>query len=84
MSCPFTFGNDGVFYFTRRILKELRHHYGSPRIAYSLRTRSVRVAEARARWAADQLGEYWYHVRSQAIELPGKQRKPRPTCSARR
>ncbi|WP_407497037.1 DUF6538 domain-containing protein, partial [Pseudooceanicola sp. MF1-13] len=72
ISCPFTFVKGGIFYFTRRIPKELRDHYTSPRIAYSLRTRSARVAEARARRAADQLDEYWYHLRSQISQLPGK------------
>ncbi|MEX1235004.1 MAG: DUF6538 domain-containing protein [Roseovarius sp.] len=37
ISRPFTFVKDEVFYFSRRIPKELRHHYSSPRIAYSLR-----------------------------------------------
>lgn len=68
----FTFVKEGVFYFSRRIPKVLRDHYTSPRIAYSLRTRSARIAEARARRAADQLDEYWYHLRSQVRDLPGK------------
>jgi hypothetical protein len=69
---PFTFVKDGVFYFSRRIPMELKSHYLSPRIAYSLRTRSAKIAEARARRAADQLDEYWYHLRSQEVALPGK------------
>ena len=40
ISRPFTFVKDGVFYFSRRIPKELRDHYTSPRIAYSLKTKS--------------------------------------------
>lgn len=72
ISRPFTFVKDGVFYFSRRIPRELKRHYTSPRIAYSLRTRSPKVAEARARRAADQLDEYWYHLRSQETDLPGK------------
>ena len=72
ISPTFTFVKDGVFYFSRRIPSELRRHYTSPRIAYSLRTRSPKVAEARARRAADQLDEYWYHLRSQEKDLPGK------------
>lgn len=71
-SPTFTFVKDGVFYFSRRIPKELKCHYTSPRIAYSLRTRSPKVAEARARKAADQLHEYWYHLRTQEKDLPGK------------
>ena len=39
------------FILSRRIPKELRRHYTSPRIAYSLRTRSAKVADARARKA---------------------------------
>ncbi|WP_133489370.1 DUF6538 domain-containing protein [Aliiroseovarius marinus] len=72
ISRPFTFVKDGVFYFSRRIPKELRDHYTSPRIAYSLRTKSPKIAEARARRAADQLDEYWYHLRCRDVELPGK------------
>ena len=72
ISPTFTFVKDGVFYFSRRIPHELKRYYTSPRIAYSLRTRSPRVAEARARKAADQLDEYWYHLRSRDTQLPGK------------
>lgn len=72
ISRPFTFVKDGVFYFSRRIPKELRNHYTSPRIAYSLRTKSPNIAEVRARRAADQLDEYWYHLRCRDAEIPGK------------
>ena len=72
ISPTFTFVKDGVFYFSRRIPNELKRHYTSPRIAYSLRTKSPRVAEARASKSADQLDEYWYHLRCQVTELPGK------------
>ena len=72
ISRPFTFVKDGVFYFSRRIPNELKCHYRSPRIAFSLRTKSPKIAEARARKAADQLDEYWYHLRCQDAKLPGK------------
>lgn len=72
ISPTFTFVKNGMFYFSRRIPKELSEHYTATRIAYSLRTKSARIAEARARRAADQLDEYWYHLRSQVIEMPGK------------
>ncbi|MFO8154085.1 DUF6538 domain-containing protein [Thioalkalivibrio sp.] len=72
ISRPFTFVKDGIFYFSRRVPNELKSHYTSPRIAFSLRTRSARIAEARARKAADQLDEYWYHLRCQDGKLPGK------------
>ena len=72
ISCPFTFVKGGVFYFSRRIPKELRDHYTSPRISFSLRTKSPKIACARAKKAADQLDEYWYHLRCKATDLPGK------------
>lgn len=72
ISPTFTFVKDEIFYFSRRIPRELLRHYTSPRIAYSLRTRSAKVADARARRAADQLDDYWFHLRSQDAELPGK------------
>jgi len=72
ISRPFTFLKEGVFYFSRRIPKELRDHYTSPRIAYSLSTKSPKIAEARAKRAADQLYEYWYHLRCRDADLPGK------------
>ena len=69
ISPTFTFVKDGIYYFSRRIPSELRRHCTSPRIAYSLRTRSAKIAEARARRAADQLDEYWYHLRSRDAKL---------------
>lgn len=72
ISPTFTFVKDDIFYFSRRVPRELLRHYTSPRIAYSLRTRSAKVADSRARRAADQLDDYWFHLRSQDAELPGK------------
>lgn len=71
-SLTFTFVKDGVYYFSRRIPSVLLRHYSSPRIAYSLRTRSEKIAESRARRADDQLDEYWFHLRSHDDQLPGK------------
>jgi len=71
-SAPYTFTKAGVFYIVRRIPLELQRHYTSKKIAYSLRTRSVAVATARAIRAASQLDEYWFHLRAQDSELPGK------------
>lgn len=87
ISPSFTFGKSGIYYFSRRIPSELVSHYTSPRIAFSLRTRSARIAEARARRAADQLDEYSFHLRSQSKELPGKhmlrlQRDPRAATAS--
>ena len=66
------FQKNGIWYFARRVPNDLRNHYVSNRISYSLRTRSRPVAVSRASRAAQQLDEYWYHLRPQNADLPGK------------
>ena len=73
----------GVYYFVRRVPSDLVHHYRSSRISYSLRTRSVRLASARARIAADKLDDYWFHLRVQTAEIPALHllnEKPKPVA----
>ncbi|WP_321830417.1 DUF6538 domain-containing protein [Thalassovita sp.] len=72
ISVPFSFKKSGIYYFERRVPRDLRRHYSSGKIAYSLRTRSAGVASSRAIKAAQQLDEYWYHLRLQRRDLPGK------------
>ncbi len=64
-AAPHSFVKDGIYYFCRRVPNDLRHHYTSTKISYSLRTRSVTVAASRAQRAAQKLDEYWYHPRVQ-------------------
>lgn len=73
-SVPHSFTKSGIYYFERRVPSDLLKHYNTKKIAYSLRTRSARVAAVRARRAADQLDYHWYHLRSRDTELPGKHR----------
>jgi len=68
---PYTFEKGGIFYFSRRVPSDLLNHYLSDRIAFSLRTKSSNVASSRARKAADQLDEYWYHLRAKSRPAPG-------------
>lgn len=79
ISPTFTFVKNGMFYFSRRIPKELSEHYTATRIAYSLRTKSARIAEARARRAADQLDEDWYHLQTQLGHGRGLDAQPIPS-----
>jgi integrase len=71
-AAPHSFVKDGVYYFIRRVPNDLRHHYTSKKISYSLRTRSVTVASSRAIRAAQKLDEYWFHLRVNDSDLPGK------------
>lgn len=71
-AAPYSFVKNGVFYFCRRVPTDLRNHYTSGKISYSLRTRSASVAASRATNAAQKLDEYWYHLRIKDSDLPGK------------
>ena len=71
-SIPFSFNKNGIYYFERRVPRDLLKHYSSCKISYSLRTRSSAVAASRAIRAAQQLDEYWYHLRIRDVDLPGK------------
>jgi integrase len=72
ISNRYTYRKDGVFYFQRRIPKDLLEHYSSPKIAFSLRTKSHPVALSRAAKAAERLDEHWYHLRATRGDLPGR------------
>ncbi|MEY8883291.1 DUF6538 domain-containing protein [Donghicola sp. XS_ASV15] len=69
---PYSFTKDGVYYFSRRIPSDLSHYYLASRIQYSLRTKAARVAASRSQRAAQQLDEYWYHLRLRQKNLPGQ------------
>ena len=71
-SAPFTFVKQGIFYFSRRVPSDLKHHYTAERISFSLRTRSASVARPRAERTVQKLDEHWYHLRNQDVDLPGK------------
>ena len=44
----YTFQMDGICYFSRRVPADLKRYYITGRISYSLRTKSIRDARARA------------------------------------
>ena len=48
ISNSYTFQKNGIWYFSRRVPADLQRHYRTNRIAYSLRTKSVRDARVRA------------------------------------
>lgn len=69
---PYSFVKDGIYYFTRRVPADLSAFYLTPRIQFSLRTKTARVAVGRAQRASQQLDEYWYHFRLKQKDLPGQ------------
>ena len=68
----YTFIKNGIWYFSRRIPADLRKHYKTGRISYSLRTRSVRDARIRAISDAAKLDRHWHILRISSDDLPGK------------
>jgi integrase len=72
ISARFVFRKRGVFYFVRRVPRDLASHYSSPRISFSLRTRSAAVAATRAAVAAERLERHWHFLRAPTTDLPGK------------
>jgi hypothetical protein len=54
---------NGIYYFQRRVPKNVRSHYKSHAIACSLKTRSRRIALRAASSLSLQLEEYWMTLR---------------------
>ena len=71
-SNSYTFQKCGVWYFSRRVPADLRRHYRTGRIAYSLRTKSIRDARVRAISDAAKLDRHWHILRISSDDLPGK------------
>jgi integrase len=71
-SNSYTFQKYGIWYFSRRVPADLRRHYRTGRIAYSLRTKSIRDARVRAMSDAAKLDRHWHILRISSDDLPGK------------
>ena len=71
-SNSYTFQKSGIWYFSRRIPQDLRRHYRTGRIAYSLKTKSIRDARTRAVSDAAKLDRHWHILRISSNDLPGK------------
>jgi len=58
----FTFNKDGIWYFSRRVPADLRRHYKTGRISYSLRTKSIRDARILVMSDAAKLDRHWHKI----------------------
>ena len=58
----------GIFYFGRRVPRDLQRFYGSPKVVLSLRTKSVRKAKRQAQRIAAKLEEQWDLLRLVHLE----------------
>jgi len=62
---PYLFRKRGIYYFSRRVPKDLLDHYERSKIVFSLRTKSCRAAKIKAASLASQLEEDWLTLRWQ-------------------
>ncbi len=67
---PYIYSREGIFYFTRRIPKDLNKHYRCLRITLSLRTRSENAARTKSLTLAAQLNEEWFTLRWRQKDNP--------------
>ena len=60
---PYAYIRDGIFYFNRRVPKDLSGYYRCPRIIVSLKTKSAQAAKVKSVSLASQLEEEWLTLR---------------------
>ena len=63
----------GVYYYTRRVPYDVRHHYASNRLSFSLRTKSNAGAFRAAQSVTQRLEDYWLGLRLQDMDIPAIQ-----------
>lgn len=72
LNVPYTYRKDGVYYLQRYVPEDVRQHYKTNRISFSLRTKSARDAMALARSASAKLEAYWHSLRLAYGEVPAQ------------
>jgi integrase len=70
ISVPYLYQKRGVFYFSRRVPKDLEAYYRCSKIALSLRTKSLKAAKAKSASLASQLEEEWLTLRWRRNDSP--------------
>ena len=66
----FTYRKDGVFYFSRRIPKDIKDRYEADKFVMSLHTKSRKAAARSAGAIAARLDEYWVSLRIARLSFP--------------
>ncbi len=61
---------DGIYYYIRRVPNDVRQHYASPRISFSLKTKSQHCAVRAASSVSQRLEDYWLGLRLQQMSIP--------------
>ena len=66
----YTYKKRGVFYFSKSVPKDVRHHYLKPRIIQSLKTKSQAQARYAAQKLVSRLDAYWSTFRIKEADIP--------------
>ena len=66
----YTYKKRGVFYFSKSVPKDVRHHYLKPRIIQSLKTKSQAQARYAAQKLVSRLDDYWSTLRIKEADIP--------------
>ena len=67
---PYAYARDSIYYFNRRIPKDLQRHYRCDRIIVSLHTKSPHAAKTKSVTLAAQLDEEWLILRWRQKDNP--------------
>jgi integrase len=70
ISVPYVYQKRGVYYFSRRVPKDLEGYYNCRKLALSLRTKSLKAAKAKSASLASQLEEEWLTLRWRRSDSP--------------
>ena len=60
----------GVYYYIRRIPYDVRQHYPSNRLSFSLKTKSYAGASRAAQSVTQRLEDFWLGLRLQDMDIP--------------
>ncbi|MDA0796146.1 MAG: site-specific integrase [Proteobacteria bacterium] len=65
-----TYTKRDIYYFSRVIPSDLRHHYIKPRIIQSLKTKSEHRASTASKMLSAKLDDYWLGLRLKQVDVP--------------
>ena len=66
----YTYTKRDVFYFSKTIPLDLRHHYKKSRFIQSLRTKSKSQANRASQVLVSRLEDYWLNLRLKEMQIP--------------
>jgi len=71
-SVPYVYLKRNIYYFSRRVPKDLKRYYKQSKITLSLRTKSLKVAKAKSASLATRLDDDWLTLRWRNNDNPLK------------